>query len=115
MPHNRFEWIDRLKFVERDENKGTAFVFGLIARAEDSDSAPTVKAVRKNYFSNRIMTMGPNGVVPIRQDRARLEPGPSSVCRPHLPPCGVLLRIQDRPAMESCGRPRPAMCLSIFS
>ena len=43
MPHNRFEWIDRLKFVERDENKGTAFVFGLIARAEDSDSAPTVK------------------------------------------------------------------------
>ena len=61
-----------------------------------------------------MMTMGPNGVVPIRQDRARLEPGPSLVCRPHLPPCGVLLRIQDRPAMESCGRPRPAYVLEHF-
>src|SRR5208337_3620983 len=61
-----------------------------------------------------MMTMGPNGVVPIRQARARLEPGPSLVCRPHLPPCGVLLRIQDRPAMESCGRPRPAYVLEHF-
>ena len=61
-----------------------------------------------------MMTMGPNGVVPIRQERARLEPGPSLVCRPHLPPCGVLLRIQDRPAMESCGRPRPAYVLEHF-
>ena len=50
------------------------------------------KAVPKITSATWMMTMGPNGVVPIRQDRARLEPGPSLVCRPHLPPRGVLLR-----------------------
>src|SRR5437870_5204108 len=62
--------------------------------------------------SARVMAnMRRNGVVPIGQDRARLESHPRLVRWRPSPSRAILVRIQDRPAMETRGRPRSAHVL----